>query len=320
MKSRPVVVHIGFPKTGTTSLQQRLFTQHPGLISFGKPAPTKAGAEVVDCLSNLQATAADISRARKNWLNELAALPDDGRTVVLSNERLSAYKYYADPTAMADRLGQIVGDVKIMITIRHQVSLLESYYLHVTKRGNYRTLEEYLSASIRGDVAHLDFHGMASLYAQRFGAARVGVFPLEQWTGEPARYAARMAAFLNVDALRTNAMLSADALNKRKSSRHLAYVALRQKIPLRGIAHFMPQPIVKGFQRFLSGGAPAKAETPKVWRDRIEGMHAHSNARLAADYGLDLARYGYAVADIDLEPAAMASPLRRTHRSRPLGR
>lgn len=317
MNSRAVVVHIGFAKTGTTSLQGRLFAQHPGLISLGKPEPSEAGARVVDCLTDFQATAADIRRVRKTWLAELSALPDDGRTVILSSERLSAYKYYADPTAMVDRIGQILGDVKILISIRHQVSLVESYYLHVTKRGKYRSLEEYLTASFPGDIAHLDFHRMASFYARRFGVTQVGVFPLEQWVAEPTRYVARMASFLNIDALRTNTLLSGDALNKRKSARHLAYVALRQRIPLRGVARFVPQPIVKGFQRYLDRGAPAKAEIPKAWRERIEGMHALSNARLAADYELDLARYGYAVADIDLKPASRPS---RGSVSRPLGR
>ena len=50
--SRPVTLHVGLPKTGTTSLQMNLFLRHPQIAYVGKPLTrfSVAQAQVFEAL------------------------------------------------------------------------------------------------------------------------------------------------------------------------------------------------------------------------------------------------------------------------------
>jgi hypothetical protein len=137
---------------------------------------------------------------------------------------------------------------------------------------------------------------MAEYYARRFGRGRIGIFPLEQLAQHPEEYAQRMAEFLGVEPARTLALLGRSVENRRKTRREIGYVALRSYLPVGSLSQAMPPWLRARFAQFLAGGQPASVPLPQRWRDAISEMHGEGNRRLAADYCLDLERYGYPVA------------------------
>jgi hypothetical protein len=295
--SGPITIHIGFRKTGTTTLQRNLFAQHPDLVSLGKPEPGPTGRALIDFLTNPEASVSGVEPLRRRWIDTHGEPALAGRRFVLSSEALTHFSLYRRgiESPIADLMQRIFGEARIMITIRNQIDLVESAYIHKTKRGKYRRLDEFLASGRGTEVSVLDFHWMAEYYARRFGRARVGVFPLEQLAQDPAAYARDVAAFLGIDAERTLALLGRSVENRRKSQREIVYVALRSYLPVGALAHRLPGWARSGFARFLGGGRPAGVKLPERWREAVREMHAAANARLIDDYGVDLQRYGYAV-------------------------
>lgn len=145
----PVYVHIGPPRTGTTSIQRLLRANRDALRSENICIPSLARgqfAAVNDLLYGERAAVGD-SPGDGPWGDLTREVLDHDGPSVISQERLA----FSDETAVA-RLGEQLAerDVHVVYTIRDLVAITLSAYLGVLKRGSTLTLDEHVAEAVSG--------------------------------------------------------------------------------------------------------------------------------------------------------------------------
>ncbi len=309
MTATPLLIHIGYHKTGTTWLQRRLFQPDFGyrsllthdevfsLISkphslFFNPAPAHAFVE----------------QRRQEMKNESA----HGSAVdVISSEILSGNPFYGGRESMefARRLKATFPDAFVLITIREQFAMMASVYMQYLLRSGRLSPQDFFSENpVIGydafSTEHFHFDRLVAYYHNLFGAKNVLVLTQEQLAAEPLSFMASLSAFT-----RRNAPGDATPANDRTGVSYPEYAApvLRRINYCRsgpaGRESLLPFPFLGQGAYRLAGKALSQKwvrglffETKPVTRfvkERFEGRFAKSNQRLQALVDGDLNLAGY---------------------------
>lgn len=169
------LVHIGAPKTGTTSVQGSFAAVRERLPELGVLYPGTDTKHKRETDQLLDGGGAALERLR----GELQAHPD--HRVVLSAEKLSTQ---LQPQVRAVR--ELVGDeAHIVLTLRSMGDFLTSLWQQRIKNGEVSDLDEWLRRRLEriDDYSFLrrdDGLDVASRWAQEFGRDRVTVIVLER--------------------------------------------------------------------------------------------------------------------------------------------
>ena len=257
-----VVLHVGFPKTGTTTLQKSVYPHLPGVLYVGKHIPSygfssRALGDAVHAVITADSALSDPVPALATAISEFRANCASD-TLVISTES------FAHPTArdfglVASRLAAAVPDARILLTIRAQDALALSWYQSHGRFAQYLFTHKRESERIR-----------ASLYAST------------------------LASVLQADAVRCTQLLQGAHENRGLSRREVLAGRMLSFVGVR--ADFLEHRSRSALRRFLSRGAAAERVLhPEIARD-IQRVTAKGNARLAARTSIDLAALGYAVA------------------------
>ena len=310
-----VVLHIGLPKTGTTTLQRAVFPNLPGVAYAGKRIPghgfaTQSLGEAVAATFSADSALVDPAPALASAIAELRAQCGTG-TLVLSTESL-AHPAARDLGLVADRLARAVPDARILVTLRAQHALALSWYRSHGRFAQYlfthKTEAERIPAQLPqadwwrlvareprgGLLAMLDFEALVACYARRFGD-RVTLLPLELLERDPAAYAARLAGVLEVPASACAPLLAGAHENRGLSARE---VAAARFLGLAGVrTDFLEHRGRSALRRWLSGGPRADAALDPAIADDLRRRFAAGNRRLADRFpGLPLEALGYCCA------------------------
>ena len=99
------IIHIGLPKTATTTLQTCFFKHHPRITYLGKPFADAHLGTIIRSICELDEIeyTSVAERHRRYFRNTLKALSLKGRVIALSNESLSA-AMNTDRNLIAQRL------------------------------------------------------------------------------------------------------------------------------------------------------------------------------------------------------------------------
>ena len=172
------VVHIGFPKTATTFLQQKVFPR------FGKGCEffdTEESSTFFAPLINYDDTIFDLE-ALKAKLERACC---DRRNVLFSYEPLTGLHYksaFVNRTLIAKRL-KALGFDRAIITIRNQFDALEATYKQYIKSGGVLKFDAYInfgsSESRYFYPEYFDYYPLYCLYAELFGPSNVLVLQYE---------------------------------------------------------------------------------------------------------------------------------------------
>jgi hypothetical protein len=146
-----VVLHIGEPKTGTTFLQQVMWTNRAELAAHGVVLPGHHGQDHFRASQDLRGIQKLASDPAGSWTGEweilarqAAQAAQAGKTAVISHELFSA--------ADAEQAGRAVAslrpaEVHVVITVRDMATLLPAEWQETVKHRNARSWEDWL-----GDV------------------------------------------------------------------------------------------------------------------------------------------------------------------------
>ena len=223
--TRPAVVHIGMPKTATKTLQWRLFALHSDIFYLGRfDGPSFKGKyhpyaacrdadvfRIMDRVAYKNVFDVDIEQCQR-WLGDYLRdnNPLDKLTV------WSWESYCTDSFAMrqqrAKNLKRLLGEAKILVSIRHPVRLLESAYLQQLKRDNIggyykrgkgpliRKIDDWVALDYKGDISnHLDYPRTIRAYVEEFGAENVCVVLYEQLVDEPELFWKTICDFMEIN-------------------------------------------------------------------------------------------------------------------------
>jgi hypothetical protein len=295
VSTAPVWIHPGFVKTATSTLQRHVFARHPELHFLGLPAPAPALEWAVRHICQADTSHFEAERLRQVLAEALAACPV-GRRPLISYENLALYES-KDKGLVAERLAALFPAARILFTIRRQEDLVTSWYLTKLrvriKRKAFIPFEEWYWVEAREPwqsiLDDLRFSRTIALYERHFGRAQVAVLPFEALRHDPAAFAAAAAAVLEIDAAPFAALMAGKRENASMSQRYLDFWKRFNQV--------LPRRLVRKWARRMPmhDGPPARIAIPDDIRTHLRELIAADNAALARDYGLDLARWGYAL-------------------------
>ncbi len=299
--NKPLLIHPGFHKTGTTFLQtevftdQRLFRQlwshddvdrhviRPHDLDFD---PTPARDE--------------IARLRRR--------PAVGLVDVVSSETLSGNLFFGlrENAALAHRVKTIFEQGKILITVRKQLPIIRSTYMMYLDMGGTLRPEAFLNPT--PDYTHFgfdgrmfEFHKIVELYGQLFGADNVLVLPQEVLERDGNGFLVALCRFCGLED-QTTALSAGEKPRRGVGAPAAAMPLLRFANRLKGgqvNTREMRPPLA------FVGSALGRLARRQLWpsdadarldatiRQRFAGAFASSNARLQSFSPFDLRALGY---------------------------
>jgi len=192
-----IICHIGFPKTGTTFLQKKVF---PNI----KNVNYLAGGKIKQLLH-------DVVQKDDSFYNkfktraQLIQLHNSNLNMLFSNEQLTGHHIkteFPNRTQIARRL-KAAGVNKIIITIRNQSDVLESSYKQYIKSGGVLKISKFFDLNNNlNPILYIDYFNyvkIIELYSEIFGLENVKILQFEDIFSKNTTFYNQLASFLKVE-------------------------------------------------------------------------------------------------------------------------
>ncbi len=306
-----VVLHIGLPKTGTTSLQSDLFLPHDAWHFVGKPLlfTNAAMHRTVRPIVELddESYEAGLDTFRRELIEPLLRTPRD--RVVISEEEFSTgtVRTRVDRRVIAGRLHGLFPEARVIVTVRNQLDVIPSVYGQLINMGvlvgqsfgDWLDSERAKSRGAAGRLYLFDYAALVELYDQLFGAANVKVLLFEELRADVDSYLTQLSAFIGVDPAAVIATYQAGSGRNRNPAvtrRHARWRRFTNSLP------FIPWEAImiglgvrRSFYRFLEAGAALDTAYTEEQRRYIEDYYRAGNRALGERLGVGLGKFGYPV-------------------------
>jgi hypothetical protein len=330
MKTR--YIHIGYPKTGTTTLQASFFPRHPEVLHLGpsaRPSEIKEAVEV-DLIrkESFAYSSRDIQKVFEPYFEKMNS-NGKYKAVGISCEELcfSFDGTGVDRALIAERLKELFGEAKILITIRNQFDFIRSLYSESIKLGCYFSFDEFLKAHYWRFHTYLFhqiyYYPLFKCYSDLFGKDQVKVLLFEELKDRPGETVEEICRFLEISPVKidmghANPSLSPFSLGLMRFANRIfknnfgrSYfmpicpgVLSREKMGNvngeydpsgmagRDAARLSLKLRLEQWDRKL-GLKPGVPVFPESWKRLIHALYQEDNRKLAHETGLDLGGHGY---------------------------
>jgi hypothetical protein len=312
MTAPPVAIHIGLPRTGTTTLQRHLFARHSRIHYLGmfrsgitnRLTPRRFGcrdSRVAELMRTLLLDGSDgpqVERCTELWREIGARAP--GKSMVWSWEGLTT-----DVIEVRERrarnLAAVMAPARVLLTLRHPVSLIESTYFQILRRNNrwptgldvwYQPIDAWLADNLAGELDPLlDYERTIDLYCRCFGREAAHVLLFEELAHDADRFVAATCRVLAVPAAEGVAL--ARGRHENRSSAAL----IERTRSLKGSFLGRLRAALAVSAQLRSTRPPAASSNPPrlgaAARALIADRTRAGNRRLAERFNLELERWGY---------------------------
>jgi hypothetical protein len=320
------VIHIGLPKTATTTLQKRLFARHSEVLYLGRYVDDNASDpchHYWSCISEQVSQAMqdlnvhfvhdpNIAQCR-DQLHSAMAEATERRLVPVWSWESYATDLLSRRRLRARNLKALFGHAKIMICLRNPISLIEAAYFFQLKRDNispdycrwhkpyYLTIDAWLDENYQHEVGpHLDYAETIKTYIKFFGRDNVHVFLFEDLVADQVSFTRQLCAVMGIDAEESLDLLRGASDNQRMSAAQIDRLKhLAQSHWKSAVFQFTPARLRTRLYRLEAGGddpsttAKPRATLSAAWRERIFDDVRAGNQWLKNIYSLNLDGYGY---------------------------
>lgn len=178
----PEVVHIGYPRTGSTYLQETVFPAYDSWIQLTNQASFFFKDE-------------EFGKGVDHYL-EMLPQSEPGKTVVESDETLSGNQIEDHP-GVADRLHDILPNARIVVCLRSQFTAIRSYYKIYLKNGGRNRFPEYARMLIEN--GRYDYEKLVSRYLDLYPEENVLILFYENLNRNPQEFLTRLIRFIGID-------------------------------------------------------------------------------------------------------------------------
>lgn len=300
------VVHIGFPKTGTTTHQNHLFAKHPEVFFLGKPYGDDTFKTLMHRLIKEESTTYD-PEPLKSYIRDITENGPAEKALVVSDEIMVSVSKVRDKGVVAGRLLEIFPGAKIIVTIRNQLDILKSTYVTGCRlltqvpgkyKGRFVPFSDWLEFSFeyhdRTHVGNFVYLNTIDYYSRLFGRENVKVLLFEDFIHNKDAYVEELAQFMGIDAEASQRLLEGAHDNERMEQSRLDFEQfLGSRVPIKGSRTVYR--VSRAFRSLSGKKQKARVEIPQPWLDRINAYYAAKNRDLAEQYNLPLKQYGYPV-------------------------
>ncbi len=267
-KNRPFV-HIGYGKSGSTTLQSLFFPKHPDIYYYGIDYshglnnheirlnslktlyPTKSSKSLTSLLTNLDRYQGIDKNLKKNILKDISAAAKNKKVFVFSNENFSE-----TPSAylMSKVLKEYIPDANILVVLRNQFDLIRSVYTytghsikHVPKPYKYRyvSFKNWFNNCIinennRGShkawdrdndyIRMIDFHHLISCL-EVFFPKKINIVLYEDLKVNSKSFYKKIASILNIDSSKSPEGLFSHKSNVSANQSVVRLAGLIRRLP-----------------------------------------------------------------------------------------
>lgn len=172
MKNNIKFIHVGFPKCGSTFLQSEVFDKIKAINAITVGGKNCAMPSILSYITYCQ----DPYYDQKQVSKELKDIPNDINGI--SNEGFTSF---VSPVLLAKRLKKSFGDIKILIVLRNQKSILLSHYLHDIKIGYVASFDKWLDIQFANfRYKFFQYSHSIECYQKQFGVDNVKVVLFEE--------------------------------------------------------------------------------------------------------------------------------------------
>lgn len=321
MSEKGILLHVGLPKTGTTTLQESVFAAHSQIYYLGKMLGPNVPKEcrsmlVYDILKSILWQLHkpwDVKKIRTLYEKQLLPVVPSDRLLVGSWEALGMSR----PREFSERLKRLLaifGRCRIMITLRNPLTWTPSEFLQNIKghfiRQNrpwmgpafYLEIEDWFKKRVqfsRGIHNFLSYCQNIQSAISLLGADNVGVFLFEELQQNPDQYYRTICQFMGIDTEEGLALSHQKHLHKRMSQQQLDFLkTLNSSWWRRILVRRKPQKERKHLWERASSlyegeARPVQVSMPGRLEREIIAATREGNRWLADNLTLPLETYGY---------------------------
>lgn len=296
-----IFIHIGLPKTATTTLQKTIFNNHTELNYYNRA--TRA-SELLDYLCLADTLFFDIEYAKKIHAINMEEILDHSNPdskIVISRESLTHKSICHNAGArglglVAKRLKSIFGEAKVILTIRNQKDIIKSYYqsgLHTCKTKTGMPIDSFVRQMI--NMKHntlldsLNYETIINYYCSIFGDENVCMLAYEELKESEESFIKKISDFMGIDYNESCSLMCGKKLNRSSDKQAKIHRFICSYFP--SLLKLVPIEIKK----YIKEKAYLKKELSyeQVTENLIDNMFSESNERLANSCSIDLKQYGY---------------------------
>ena len=295
-------IHIGFPKTASTTLQDQFFAKLNGVANTGRPFESRETIKLVTGLAldddgdyDEKAMAARIEQARASGAEVL--LHSD-ETVVNTSIRMIAAK----------RLHRLLPEAKIIAIVRNQFDALESYYAGHGRQlrpapqpwgGRYVTFDNFIAFHVgnprRGPLPTFDYAHNLETYASLFGEKNVHVLLYEDFVSDRTAFLRSLAEILGLNPDSAPDTDDLPRARNRIDTGSFRYQSLRSRLMWEvPISKFVPwHRHIKQLVIRLLGCGRQEVKWNEDLRAQVAAYYSPGNRTLVQNFGLSLSTHNY---------------------------
>lgn len=314
---KKVFVHVGYPKTGTTSLQSNLFSRHSQIFDF---------REEVDGVGNIRknicnSASLDFRHLHCRVKKEIKKSSKD--VIVYSEETYTGNLEHISPEGInrctvASRLSNIFEQEnvskKVLIVIRRQQSILLSafsFWYHTYKEMGYADVDRLIFKAVeesestaKGILSWLFYLETVRGYINSFGENNVHVLLYEDMKSDTESFVRHLSSLMGIDG-DESARLMESSTDRNVTQTDTGYQAPSKMYHWLSTlkSRFFPnvgslRSVILGqwFLNWVRAGRTSEITLSESSVSRLRTLYGNNNRKLQEELNLPLEEYGYYIA------------------------
>ena len=309
-------IHVGYPKTATTTFQKRVFPNHPDIDYLGKFIPSYRYRDQLLFPELEKLVTMDESRYEGTegvrTLMKRYRERCTNKALLISSESF-IHVTAVDLAVVAGRIQSAFSPCKVIITIREQMDIIKSFYGMHGRIGQYMflcqdetetirfpmTIETWLEQSFRSYhksfLSLLHYYETIQCYCRILGRDNVGIFLFEEFVHDRPTYIRKLSEFLGIDAPAMMRLVEGQHENPGRPGGTWPYLEVLTPLLSRWGLKAEKHTREEGMTELAGGRNAVQITMPPSWRERLEGLYRDGNEALMRDFKLPLEGYKYVV-------------------------